>query len=240
MTRIQKTALLAFLLLLVVAAIGTYLGGGKARPADAQPATIVLETEELASIRLLPPERRQVLQPNRFGAPPVKNPLQDIDGRNPGGVVAEMDTNHGFVDQPAIDDGQLNLEEAGYRSIRVRQGEILTRISKRELGDASRWKEILRLNGIEKDRDLRVGQELFLPHRDTPFTEEHLGAPDSIDLPSDGQVYVVQRGDVLGRIAKQFYGSAQETERILLANGLQNANQIYAGQQLVIPARAGQ
>ncbi len=240
MTRIQKTALLAFLLLLVVALIGAYLGGGKARPADAQPATVVLETEDLAAIRLLPPERRQMIQPHRFTAPPAKNPLQDEAGREAGGEVTPFAPVQlgGKTKTPSHHD--VNLAEAGYRSIRVRQNEVLGRIAKRELGDAGRWQEILKLNGMESDLDLRVGQKLYLPHRESTA----MGLEPEVDheQPSSGesQVYVVKRGDVLGRIAKQFYGSAQETERILRANGLQNANQIYAGQELVIPPHGNQ
>lgn len=241
MTRIQKTALLAFLLLLVVALIGAYLGGGKARPADAQPATVVLETEDLAAIRLLPPERRQMIQPHRFTAPPAKNPLQDEVGREAGGEVTSLSPVQlgGKEKTPGLGN-DVNLAEAGYRSVRVRQNEVLGRIAKRELGDSSRWREILRLNGMESELDLRVGQKLYLPPRDglaasfeEPFQSDSQGA-------SETTVYVVKRGDVLGRIAKQFYGSAQETERILRANGLQNANQIYAGQELVIPPSGNQ
>lgn len=241
MTRIQKTALLAFLLLLVVSVIGAYLGGGKARPADAQPATVVLETEELAAIRLLPPERRQMIQPQRFSAPPAKNPLQDLAGREAGGeVTPTAPVLPGGGERTPGPGNDVNLAEAGYRSIRVRQNEVLSRIAKRELGDSGRWREILKLNGMESDQDLRVGQKLYLPPRDAAAASFEGPAQDSSQANGEATVYVVQRGDVLGRIAKQFYGSAQETERILRANGLQNANQIYAGQELVIPPRGNQ
>jgi len=240
MTRIQKTALLAFVLLLVVAVIGAYLGGGKARPADAQPATVVLETDQLAAIRLLPPERRQMIQPHRFAAPPAKNPLQDSDGREAGGVVTPTPD---FASGTKLAPGpgqEVNLAEAGYRSIRVRQNEVLSRIAKRELGDAGRWREILKLNGMESDQDLRVGQKLFLPPRDAVASSLEDSSQGISPTHHEATIYLVQRGDVLGRIAKQFYGSSQETERILRANGLQNANQIYAGQELVIPPRGNQ
>jgi len=252
MTRIQKTALLAFLLLLVVAAVGTYLGGGKARAADAQPATVVLDSEHLTSIRLLPPERRQVLQPSRFLAPPVNHPLQAGGGRVAGGKVAALPPTDDAAS--AISGGSaaagkipVNLAEAGYRKIRVRQGEVLSRIAKRELGNADRWREILKLNGLETDRDVLAGQLLYLPPVDQAVSSDaNLQPSDKSDSgasskgPTIASTYRVQRGDILGRIAYRYYGSAQEAVRILEANGLTDANQIRTGQELVIPARGPQ
>jgi nucleoid-associated protein YgaU len=51
------------------------------------------------------------------------------------------------------------------------------------------------------------------------------------------QMYVVQRGDTLGEIAKHRYGSANHWERIFKANmdKIENPNRIYPGQLLRIP-----
>jgi len=51
-----------------------------------------------------------------------------------------------------------------------------------------------------------------------------------------GQEYVVQRGDTLGRIAAKYGVTVQD---LMLANDIENANLIYVGQVLVIPAAAG-
>jgi nucleoid-associated protein YgaU len=51
------------------------------------------------------------------------------------------------------------------------------------------------------------------------------------------RTYTVQPGDTLSKIAKEFYGNANEYNRIFEANRdkLQNPDKIEAGQQLVIP-----
>jgi len=50
--------------------------------------------------------------------------------------------------------------------------------------------------------------------------------------------YKVQPGDTLSKIAKQFYGNANEYNRIFEANRdkLSNPDQIQVGQELVIPS----
>ncbi|HEY1950560.1 MAG TPA: LysM peptidoglycan-binding domain-containing protein [Bryobacteraceae bacterium] len=50
--------------------------------------------------------------------------------------------------------------------------------------------------------------------------------------------YTVQAGDTLSKIAKQFYGSANEYPKIFEANRdkLSNPDKIQVGQELVIPA----
>lgn len=46
---------------------------------------------------------------------------------------------------------------------RVRKGDTLSKIAKRELGNHQRWREIGRLNGIRDPKGVKVGQILRLP-----------------------------------------------------------------------------
>jgi len=57
---------------------------------------------------------------------------------------------------------------------------------------------------------------------------------------SEARYYDVKSGDTLSKIAKQFYGDANEYNRILEANRpmLKDADHIYPGQKLRIPAQA--
>jgi LysM repeat protein len=52
-----------------------------------------------------------------------------------------------------------------------------------------------------------------------------------------GQRYTVQPGDSLSKIAKQFYGNANDYQKIFEANRntLDNPDKIRAGQELIIP-----
>ena len=59
------------------------------------------------------------------------------------------------------------------------------------------------------------------------------------DLVMDGaKTYTVKKGDCLWNIAKQFYGKGSQYSKIFNANKgtIKNANLIYPGQVLTIPA----
>jgi LysM repeat protein len=62
-------------------------------------------------------------------------------------------------------------------------------------------------------------------------------AAAAANAPSAGRSYTVQAGDTLSKIAKQFYGNANDYNRIFEANRdkLENPDKIRPGQQLVIP-----
>jgi LysM repeat protein len=55
---------------------------------------------------------------------------------------------------------------------------------------------------------------------------------------SSSRTYQVQPGDTLSKIAKEFYGNANDYNRIFAANRdkLENPDKIRAGQELVIPS----
>jgi nucleoid-associated protein YgaU len=45
----------------------------------------------------------------------------------------------------------------------VKENDTLSTISQEQLGTAKRWREILQLNNLSSERDLRPGMELRLP-----------------------------------------------------------------------------
>ncbi len=57
-----------------------------------------------------------------------------------------------------------------------------------------------------------------------------------IEVRAGSQMYIVQAGDSLSKIAKHFYGDAQKYERIAKANDIENPDLIKVGQKLEIPA----
>lgn len=50
------------------------------------------------------------------------------------------------------------------------------------------------------------------------------------------RTYIVQSGDTLGKIVKQFYDDATRSQRLADYNGLRDPNQIVVGQALKIPS----
>ena len=106
----------------------------------------------------------------------------------------------------------------------VQPGENLFRISLRY---GTTVDAIVAANALANRRLIHTGQRLTIPGgAGSPATTGRSAAA------TDGGSYVVQRGDTLSAIALR-YGVSAWT--IVQANGLSNANLIYAGQRLVIP-----
>jgi LysM repeat protein len=71
-----------------------------------------------------------------------------------------------------------------------------------------------------------------------PQPQAAQAAAASANASSGGRTYKVQPGDTLSKIAQEFYGNANEYNRIFAANRdkLENPDTIRAGQELVIPS----
>ena len=104
----------------------------------------------------------------------------------------------------------------------VRAGETLTRIS--ELYDVP-VNVIVDLNDIPDPDNLVVGQRLRLP--------EGTEVPEQEDAPGP---YTVQQGDTLSVIAVRFSVSIND---LMAANGINDPDRIFPGQELRIPSRPG-
>lgn len=52
---------------------------------------------------------------------------------------------------------------------------------------------------------------------------------------SDGDYYVVQKGDTLDTISRKIYGTSSEADAICRMNGLEDGNLIFIGQKLLLP-----
>ncbi len=123
---------------------------------------------------------------------------------------------------------------AGEQIYVVQPGDTLYRIAQR-FGVA--MTSIARANGIVNPSLIHVGQRLTIPGGAAPLP----GAtpqpqPTVTPEPGGGFTYTVQPGDTLSRIAAR-YGTT--VALIAAANQLANANVIYVGQQLWIPAGSG-
>ncbi|RIK23107.1 MAG: hypothetical protein DCC51_04165 [Anaerolineae bacterium] len=113
----------------------------------------------------------------------------------------------------------------------VQPGDTLWRIS-RQFGTTV--DAIVQANNIPNPNLIYVGQTLEIPGVGTPVpvTPAPTVAPGPTSPPPATQTYVVQPGDTLSRIARQ-YGTT--VEAIAQANNIVNPNLIFVGQVLVIP-----
>src|SRR6266849_2279469 len=107
----------------------------------------------------------------------------------------------------------------------VQPGDSLWKLAQQNLGRGSRWHELLAANpGIVDPTRIAAGTEIVVPAKIT-------------GLKSDLRV-TVQQGDTLSRIAQSNYGLGAAWRCITEANPeIADANRIYEGQQLLLPAR---
>ena len=103
----------------------------------------------------------------------------------------------------------------------VRYGESLTTIARRY---GTTTQAIVSANNLTNPNFVYSGQRLVIPGASTP-------APAATS--QGGQIHVVQRGQNLASIAARYGVTAAA---VASANGIRNANLIYVGQRLTIPA----
>ena len=108
--------------------------------------------------------------------------------------------------------------------IRVASGDSLWKLASRYLGDGAKWREFVEANPELSDPNrIRAGQQLRLP--------------SSVAAPEIQQVRV-QRGDSLWKLAQAQFGNGEAWGCIVAVNPLiDDANRIYPGQLLTVPAR---
>jgi len=104
----------------------------------------------------------------------------------------------------------------------VGRGETLSAIAARY---GTTVQALVRANGLASANMIYAGQRLIIPGGGA--------AGSSASSQSQGTVYTVRSGDTLAAIAARYGTTAWA---IASANGLANANYIYPGQQLKIPA----
>lgn len=116
-------------------------------------------------------------------------------------------------------------------SYTVKKGDTYGTIALNNYGTYGVWSELYKVN---KGAKLTEGTTLVLP--------ETLGKVARINAPaaaSGETLYTVKAGDTLGAIAKATYGDVMKYKTIFERNAdrLVNANAIYEGQVIVLPAK---
>lgn len=120
-----------------------------------------------------------------------------------------------------------NVSEGGYFTYVVKSGDCLSVIAN---NNGVKTKELAEINGLKPDSQIRIGQKLKVPAGRKPFTSSK---NDSAPEVNDGSVYVVKAGDCLSVIAQNL---GVKTADLMKANNIKNANSIWVGQKLKVPA----
>lgn len=114
-----------------------------------------------------------------------------------------------------------------YREYTVQRGDSLWKIAQAQLGDGSRYREIMELNGLTSEA-LTPGQVLRIPGGGS-------GGSSTPSTPTPTyREYTVQRGDSLWKIAQTQLGSGSRYREIVSLNNLQNET-VYPGQVIRLP-----
>jgi len=133
--------------------------------------------------------------------------------------------------QPVLAQISAPAHAAGQIIHTVQPGENLYRIG---LHYGVSWTDIMQANGLANS-SIYAGQTLIIPVNapapDAPPADAPAPAPSG-----EATTYLVQRGDILSRIAQRF---GVTISQIVNANGLANPSLIFAGQTLIIPAGGG-
>ena len=128
---------------------------------------------------------------------------------------------------------------AGERTYTIKSGDTLYLVAKKELGSASRWKEIEKLNGVSSS-ELHVGQVIKLPASASASTPAVTPSTDPSAAPTAGsKTHTVSKGETLGDISKHYYGTSKNWKKIVDANAGTSPENLKVGQKLVIPEVAG-
>ncbi|MEZ4861347.1 MAG: LysM peptidoglycan-binding domain-containing protein [Caldilineaceae bacterium] len=109
----------------------------------------------------------------------------------------------------------------------VQAGETLSEIAK---AYGVPLTELMALNGITDADEIDAGQVLELPATIDSATDDPATATAA--TPTALPTYAVQTGETLSEIAQKFHLTLT---RLMLFNGIRNADEIYVGQELIIP-----
>jgi len=131
----------------------------------------------------------------------------------------------------------------GEHLYKVKTGDSYYNIAKRELGNANRWKELEKLNGIPAE-ELHAGQTIKLPVKEGApapgigLPQAPPGAGDNPAPVADGRTHVVAKGDTLAEISKKYYGTTTKWKEIVKLNPGVDPESLKVGQKLTLPEGA--
>lgn len=191
--------------------------GALPKPAEISLGDIARHYRLLKQIR-----EKQVLgqAPQLAGAPALASPSFSKAPY----VAAPAATADLPIVEPVVVEPQRSTEARAQHQVRVRRGDSLWRLAKRHLGRGAEWRELAAANPQITDPALiRIGEWIRLP-----FVAS--------SSPSAKQ-FRVRKGDSLWKLAQAEFGRGQAWSCIARANPeIRDANLIYAGQTLVMPA----
>ena len=147
------------------------------------------------------------------------------------------------IDRPGAGNADRGISKPaigpGFNAYVVHKGDTLSKIAAKTLGSSGKWKELADLNRdrVGADGSVREGVTLRLPAGAStpkaPATQPKTDKPTTVSP----RTYAVKSGDTLSQIAQRELGTIKRTAEILKLNNIDDADEIYAGLVLKLPAR---
>lgn len=193
------------------------------------------------------------LDPALAGATPGAQPIDTLGQETQNGFVpavggapapVNLDVSPGVTrTQPAVSQTTLTPAPerrtppvvAGARKYTVKQGDTLGGIAARELGSATRWTEIQKINDNLAPEKLRAGMTINLPASSGKVAKADERKPSQPARTSGGRTYVVRNGDSLSRIAARELGEAGRWTEIRDMNPGLDPNRLKVGASIQLP-----
>lgn len=160
-------------------------------------------------------------------APVMETPLAEAPQNVEPAPVTESElygSNSTSMPAPVVESTQDSGSVGGSSGgvvYRVKSGDTLMKISFENYGDLYRWREILEANR----------GKITDPNHIPPGTELSLNGAGMVQIERNGEQYLIKRGDTLGTISKDVYGTPRKWKRLWENNRqlIKDPNKIYAG-----------
>lgn len=125
------------------------------------------------------------------------------------------------------------------RVVKAEADDTFATIAQRELGAATRYEEIAKLNPLLSGARLKKGQEVKVPGSVAPVAVAP-GVPPAAPPAAEERVYTVKSGDSLWLIAKRELGSETHLAALRKANAdvLRGSDALKIGMKLKLPGAA--
>jgi nucleoid-associated protein YgaU len=123
---------------------------------------------------------------------------------------------------------------------RIVQGDSYAKIARKLYGDERQFRLIEAANPGMPASALRIGEEIDIPplppETSGPTSGGGVASPNPGPArPAGARVHVVVKGEIMGTIAKRYYGKSSEWRRIADANPQVDPTNMHAGVELLIP-----
>lgn len=183
----------------------------------------------------------------------VKPVVNTVAGKTAQAVKAPTATAKNS-NEPVIPTRQIDMSE--FKKLRtideelviyvIKQGDTLKSIAEKYYGQATRERTIADLNFIEKPSSIKVGEEIIVDVKPLGKSEQVTSSlaktgriPDA--ALNGAKTHTVQKGDTLGKIAREHLGSSANSsiKSLIKANPGLNANNLQIGEIIVIPNNKG-